>query len=306
MPADAARLQPARVFEVGPRDGLQNERVLVPVEHKLELVERLVAAGLHDIEIGSFVHPKWVPQMADTEQLARRIPRRPGVRYWALVPNYKGYERAVRAGIDHIGVVLSASETHNRNNLNRSREQSLEQIARVARSAVDRGHTWRGYISTAFGCPFEGAIAPEQVIEIADRLRALDAAEISFGDTIGVATPRQVAALCRRLIERFGARRIAMHLHDTRGLGLVNAYAALECGVRIIDSSVAGLGGCPYAPGAAGNIGTEDLVNLLTGSGFDAGIEIERVVDTSRWLRDRVGVTPSSKYFRYASARCSA
>lgn len=295
--------QQVRVVEVGPRDGLQNERVAVPTAVKVQMIERLVEAGLRDVEIGSFVHPKWVPQMADTAEVARRIRRVEGVRYWALVPNQRGLEYAINAGLKHIAVFLSSSETHNRKNLNRSIKESLGTVSTVIEQAVAEGLVVRGYISTVFGCPYEGDVPFDRVLDIGQQLLDVGVQQISLGDTTGMGTPLQVREGCRRSVEVFGEEHVALHLHDTRGLGLVNALQALEVGMRTFDSSMGGMGGCPYAPGAAGNLGTEDLLYLLDSLGYHSGVELERVVTISRDLELDHGATLSSKYFRYASAR---
>lgn len=299
-PSTRSTERDVRVFEVGPRDGLQNERVRVPTEAKIEMIESLVAAGLRDIEIGSFVHPKWVPQMADTLAVAKGITRHPDGRYWALVPNLKGLEFAHQAELDHIAVFLSSSETHNRKNLNRAIDQSLQIVSSVIDEALRGGMEVRGYISTAFGCPYEGDVPFDQVMRIADRLLERGCTQVSLGDTTGMGTPLQVRAGCRRAVEHLGVERVALHLHDTRGLGLVNAVQALEVGMRNFDSSAGGMGGCPYAPGAAGNLGTEDLLYLLETLDYTTGVDLSRIVSISRELELEYGVTLSSKYLGYA------
>ncbi len=291
-----------RVFEVGPRDGLQNEPRSLPVEKKLEFIRRLVASGVKDIEIGSFVHPVWVPQMADTDELVRRLPEAPGVRYWALVPNRRGLERAFEAGIRHISVLVSATETHNLKNLNRTLADGLRENVALAREALAAGAGLRGYCSVAFGCPYEGAVPFDRVLDIADRLLEMGVWEVSLGDTTGVAQPDQVRAAARRALDRYGAERIAFHFHDTRGLGLTNAWAVLEEGAATLDSSTGGIGGCPYAPGAAGNLPTEDLVHLLDRVGVRSGIDLDAIVGVARWLRDDAGLRISARYFQYAVA----
>ena len=293
-----------RVFEVGPRDGLQNLQQQLSVEQKLELIARLAQAGLTDIEIGSFVHPRWVPQMKETDEVARRLPESTGVRFWSLVPNIKGFERALEAGARRISVVMSATRTHNEKNLNRSRAQSLAEIEEIAREAASRELPVRAYLSTAFGCPYEGRVPESEIVRLCEMLLSFNVAEISLGDTIGSGSPGQVAAICRRVLVSTGPARLGVHLHDTRGLGLANAYAALQEGVRTLDSSVGGTGGCPYAPGAAGNIGTEDLINMLDGLGIETGVDVDGVIKTTRWLRDSLGIEPSSKYFAYRNAAC--
>lgn len=285
-----------RVFEVGPRDGLQNESIILPVATKVALIERLAAAGLRDIEIGSFVHPKWVPQMAATDEVARTIDRRDGVRYWALVPNEKGLDRAIDAGVKHVAVFMSSSETHNQRNVNRSIAESLEGLAGVIEAATSAGLQVRAYISTVFGCPYEGDVDFARVIDIATQLLELGAFQISLGDTIGAGQPLQVRAGCRRIIEAFGsAEHFALHLHDTRGLGLVNAFAGYVEGFRCFDSSVGGLGGCPYAPGAPGNLSTESLLKLMHSMELETGVDADAVAATARWLETSVGFSLSSR-----------
>ena len=285
-----------RVFEVGPRDGLQNESVILEVQTKVALIERLVSAGVRDIEIGSFVHPRWVPQMAATDEVAAAIGREDGVRYWALVPNLKGLERALACGIEHVAVFMSSSETHNQRNVNRSIAESLEGLQAVITEARGAGATVRAYISTVFGCPYEGAVDFGRVIQIADKLLEFGAFQVSLGDTIGAGQPLQVRDGCRRIVQAFGsADDFALHFHDTRGLGLVNAFAGYLEGFRAFDSSVGGLGGCPYAPGAPGNLSTESLVKLLRSVEQDPGIDIEALQSTAGWLESSVGFSLSTR-----------
>ncbi|GAB4375748.1 MAG: hydroxymethylglutaryl-CoA lyase [Acidobacteriota bacterium] len=295
-----------RVFEVGPRDGLQNESRILDVDARLELVARLVRAGLRDIEIGAFVHPRWVPQMAGTDELARRLPREDGVRYWALVPNLRGLERARAAGIGHVCLLASATDSHSVRNLNRPMAERERINAEVARAARDEGLAIRGYVSVAFGCPFEGDVPFDRVLAIGERFLENGVDEISLGDTVGFAGPADVARATRRAIAAFGAERVALHLHDTRGLGLANVIAGLDAGARIVDSSVGGIGGCPYAPGAAGNLATEDLVHLLERLEISSGVDLGRLVETSAFLERDCGIEPSSRYYRWASAQPAA
>lgn len=286
----------ARIFEVGPRDGLQNESIILPVDQKVELIHRLADAGLRDIEIGSMVHPKWVPQMAATDEVAQKIDKKEGVRYWALVPNMRGLDRAIEVGLDHVAVFMSSSETHNQRNVNRTIAESLEGLQGVIGHAVDNGVTVRAYISTVFGCPFEGAVDFDRVMEIAEHLLGFGAFQISLGDTTGMGQPLQVKESCARIVDRFGtANDFAIHLHDTHGLGLTNAFAAYVEGFRNFDSSVGGLGGCPYAPGAPGNLGTEDLLNLLDSIGVQTGVDADQVKATSSWLANSIGFKLSSR-----------
>ena len=284
------------MFEVGPRDGLQNESIILPVATKVALIERLADAGLRDIEIGSFVHPKWVPQMAATDDVARAITPRDDVRYWALVPNDTGLQRALDAGVKHVAVFMSSSETHNQRNVNRSIAESLENLSNVIGAATDAGTQVRAYISTVFGCPYEGVVDFARVIDIATQLLEFGAFQVSLGDTIGAGQPLQVRDGCRRIVEAFGtADEFALHLHDTRGLGLVNAFAGYQEGFRCFDSSVGGLGGCPYAPGAPGNLSTESLLKLVHAMGVDTGVDPEAVIATARWLETSVGFSLSTR-----------
>ena len=274
------------IYEVGPRDGLQNEPETVATEHKLALIDGLARAGLRRIEVGSFVSPKWIPQLADAEALTAALPPHPGVRYSALVPNLKGYERlrAAGGGVSVAAVFLSASETHNRKNVNCSIAEGLERVAPVAERARADGLGLRAYVSTVCGCPYEGEVAPAAVVSLTRRLLELGATEISLGDTIGVGHPRQVQALVRAVAGEAPLERIALHLHDTFGRALANVQAGYEAGVRTFDASLGGLGGCPYAPGASGNVATEDVVDLFERAGIATGIDQGRLVDTTHWL----------------------
>ena len=276
------------LYEVGPRDGLQNEPETVPTEAKLELVLRLVRAGLRRIEITSFVSPKWIPQLADADELAARVPRPPGVVYSALVPNEEGYARLREAELPVAAFFVSASETHNRKNVNRGIAEHLERLRPVAARARADGVRLRAYVSTACGCPYEGPVAPAAVVALVARLRELGADEISLGDTIGVGTPGQVRALVRAVAEAHPLERVALHLHDTYGRALANAAAGFEEGVRTFDASLGGLGGCPYAPGASGNVASEDLVDLFEREGVATGVDLDALVAASGWLEDEV------------------
>ncbi len=297
MPESPRPPRAVRVFEVGPRDGLQNHPVTFDAGQRLALIERLVAAGLRDIEIGSFVHPKWVPQMAGTDEVARGLPGAPGVRFWGLVPNVTGLERALDAGMRHVSVVMSASETHNEKNLNRDREQSLAAVGEVLGAAGTSGASTRAYLSTAFGCPYEGDVAAGEVLRLVRRLFDAGADEVVLSDTIGSAIPSQVTALCRSALALAGRAEIALHVHDTRGLGLANALAALAAGVRTLDGSIGGIGGCPYAPGASGNLATEDLVHALGREGHETGVDLDALVAATRWMRAELDVAPASRVF---------
>jgi len=295
------------VYEVSPRDGLQNEARPVPLEGKVRLIEALVRAGLKRIELTSFVSPRWVPQLADAEELIRTIlPRSEGVTYSALVPNATGLERALRVGLPEIAVFLSASETHNRKNTNKSIARSLETFAEVVPPARQAGLRVRAYISTVWGCPYEGDVPVERSLELAQALLELDCYQVSLGDTIGVGTPLQTRRLLERFLAEIPAPRLAMHCHDTRGTALVNCLVGLELGIRDFDSSVAGLGGCPYAPGAAGNLATEDLVYMLEGMGIRTGVDLELVVEAGRVAERVVGRTLPGKVHQAGPPRVRA
>jgi isopropylmalate/homocitrate/citramalate synthase len=270
-----------KVVEVGPRDGLQNEKVTIPFEVKVDYITALGDAGLRVIEAGAFVSPKWVPQMADTAEVYRNIPKDPGVEYPVLVPNLKGLERALEAGVTSIAIFTAASDTFNKRNINMSIDESFENYIPVAARAAQEGMRMRGYVSTAFGCPFEGDVPPEKVLEVVARLLDLGCYEVSVGDTIGVGTPMQVQGVIGMLRQVVPATRLAMHFHDTRGTALANTLAALELGIATFDASSGGLGGCPYAPGASGNLATEDLVYMLDGMGLESGVNLEKLVAAS-------------------------
>jgi hydroxymethylglutaryl-CoA lyase len=265
------------VNEVGPRDGLQNQPIHVPLEDKLELIEALVAAGIRSIEATSFVSPKAVPQMADADQLFPRLPSPDRVRYSALVPNARGLDRALAAGVREVAVVLSATETMNRRNINMSLEEARRACTEVIAAAAARGARTRAYVAVAFTCPFEGPVARSHVVDLAHAMFDGGADEVVIADTIGAASPREVQDLLGESVTAFGADRLAAHLHDTRGFALANAWAALSVGIRRFDASIGGLGGCPFAPGAAGNLATEDLVVLADQCGFDTGISVPRL-----------------------------
>ena len=270
-----------RIVEVGARDGLQNEKITIPTEAKVDLITALADAGLRVIEAGAFVSPKWVPQMADTADVFRDIPKDPGVEYPVLVPNMKGLERAIEAGVKSIAVFTAASDTFNRRNINMSIAESFENYAPVAARARAEGMRIRGYVSTAFGCPYEGDVPAETVLEVSARLLDLGCYEVSVGDTIGVGTPMQVQGVIGVLLQVIPASKLAMHFHDTRGTALANTLAALEMGIPTFDASAGGLGGCPYAPGASGNLATEDLVYMLERMGIETGVSLDRLVAAS-------------------------
>jgi len=274
------------VYEVSPRDGLQNEAVTVPTTRKIRLIEGLVHAGLKRIEATSFVSPRWVPQLGDAEEVCSLLPRDPGVTFSALCPNEKGLERAIAAKIPEIGVFMSASETHNRKNVNKTTAATLEVFHRVIGPAIRSGMRVRGYVSTMWGCPYEGDIDPKVGLSIAKQLLSEGCYQISLGDTIGVGTPRQTRDILQLFLAEIPADKIAMHMHDTRGTALANIVVGLEMGIRTFDAAVGGLGGCPYAPGATGNIVTEDLVFLLESSGFRTGIDIEKLMAARKVLAE--------------------
>lgn len=284
-----------RIVEVGPRDGLQNEKQPIDVAVKIKLVEMLADAGLTSIETGSFVNPKWVPQMAGSEEVFAGLKRRPGVVYSALTPNLKGFERAHAAGASEVAVFTAASETFAQKNTNCSIAESLGRAKLLMDAAAEQALPVRGYISCVVGCPYEGDIRPAQVAEVAEQLLAIGCYEISLGDTIGVGTPASVVAMLEAVLEKVPVARTAVHLHDTYGQALANIYAALQMGVSVIDSSVAGLGGCPYAKGASGNVATEDVVYLLNGLGIAHGVDLDKLVTAGQFICDSLGRDNGSK-----------
>lgn len=278
------------IYEVGARDGLQNESAVVGVEVKAEFIARLAAAGLGVIEATSFVRPDWVPQLADAGELLAALPRAAGVRYPVLVPNERGLDRALAAGVTEIAVFASATETFARRNLNRTVDESIAMFAPVIARARAGGLAVRGYVSMCLGDPWEGDVPIEQVVSVAGRLLDLGCAQLSIGDTIGVGTPGQVTALIGALVASgAGLDRIAVHFHDTYGQALANTLAALRCGVTTVDASAGGLGGCPYAGSATGNLATEDLVWMLDGLGIETGVDVRKLAETSRWMARRLG-----------------
>jgi len=294
-----------RIVEVGPRDGLQNEPANVPTAVKIELIERLADAGLPVVEATAFVSPKWVPQMSDSAEVFAGIRKRPGVAYPALVPNMKGFEAARAAGAEEIAVFGAASETFSRKNINCSIEQSLERFAPVVKAARARKMSVRGYISCAAGCPYEGEVKPQAVAAVAEKLYRMGCYEISLGDTIGVGTPGRIRAMIEAVAKKVPIGRLAGHYHDTYGQALANIYASLEAGVRTFDSSVAGLGGCPYAKGATGNVATEDVVYMLDGLGIETGVDLMKVLRTGQFICRALGREPSSKVARALAAKDS-
>ncbi len=283
------------VYEVSLRDGLQNERVTVSLADKLRLIDALVASGLSRIEITSFVSPKWIPQLADGDDVARLAKAPPGVTFSALVPNARGLERARAAGMKEVAVFLSASETHNQKNVNKSIEASLRASREVAAAAKPLGIKVRGYVSTVWGCPYEGDVDPERALAIAKELHEMGVYQISLGDTIGVGTPRQTSRIVEMMSKELPLEEIALHMHDTRGTALANILVGLEMGIRTFDASVGGMGGCPYAPGAAGNVATEDLVYMLSGMGIETGVDLPRLIEAGRAAGSIVGRTLPGK-----------
>jgi hydroxymethylglutaryl-CoA lyase len=296
----AMKTLPRRVtiVEVGPRDGLQNESALVPTPLKIAFVDALTSAGLSAIEVSAFVSPKWVPQMGDASEVFAGITRREGVRYGALVPNRAGLDRALAAGVRDIAIFAAASETFSRKNINQSIDASFVTYREVTDAAMQAGLRVRAYLSTSFGCPYEGAVAPEHVVALTERLLQLGAYEVAVSDTIGIAHPGQVSELLDRLLARVETERVALHFHDTRGTALANVLAALHHGITTFDSSAGGLGGCPYAPGAAGNLATEDLLYMLNGLGIDTGVSLDGVVQASRAIEGVIGHPLPSRYVR--------
>jgi isopropylmalate/homocitrate/citramalate synthase len=300
-------MRPSRVtvVEVGPRDGLQNEAAAVPARDKIEFIDRLSAASLPVIEVTAFVSPRWVPQMGDAVEVFTGINRRAATRYSALVPNLQGLERARAAGVLEIAIFAAASESFSRKNINQSIGESLEQYRGVCERARELGVRVRAYLSTAFGCPFEGDVAPDRVADVASSLFSMGAFEVAVSDTIGIAHPGQVPRVVAAVAGRVPLEQIALHFHDTRGTALANVLTALDLGVATFDASAGGLGGCPYAPGATGNLATEDLVYMLDGLGVESGVQLDALVDASRFIESRIGHPLPSRYYRAAHARAA-
>jgi hydroxymethylglutaryl-CoA lyase len=291
------------VVEVGPRDGLQNERVSVPTVDKIEFVNRLSTANLPVIEVSAFVSPKWVPQMGDASEVFAGIARRPGTRYSALVPNLAGLDRALTVGVSEIAVFAASTETFSRKNINQSIDESLSNYRQVCERALVAGLRVRGYLSTAFGCPFEGEVAPDRVAEVAGRIADLGVFEVSVSDTIGIAHPGQVPLVLEAVLRRLPVEKVALHFHDTRGTALANVLAALPFGVATFDASAGGLGGCPYAPGAAGNLATEDLIYMLNGLEIDTGVSLSAVTDASAFIESKLDHRLPSRYSQAIRSR---
>ncbi len=305
LPTLPALPQTVRVVEVGPRDGLQNEKALIPTEQKIQFIAMLAEAGLPVVEATSFVNPRAIPQLSDASEVMAGLTRLPTTSYPVLVPNLKGMERALAADVRAIAVFTAASESFTRHNINATIAQSLDNFRPVVALAQQEGMPVRGYISTAFGCPYEGAVEPRQVLNVAQALLEMGVNELSLGDTIGVATPNQVVDVLGLLLTEgaIPVEQLAVHFHDTRGTALANVLMALQLGISIVDSSAGGLGGCPYAPGAAGNLATEDLLYMLHGMGIKTGVNLEKVVAASRFIAPLLGHAPTSKYYQATAGK---
>jgi hydroxymethylglutaryl-CoA lyase len=288
----------ATIYEVGPRDGLQNESRMVPTADKIALIDRLSATGLTHIEISSFVNPRWIPQLADASEVSRGIVRRPGIVYSALVPNRQGLEAALAAGMTTVAVFLSASETHNKKNVNKTIAQTLRAFEDVVAPARAAGAKVRAYVSTVYGCPYEGEVDPRRAVELSVTLRDMGVYQVSLGDTIGVANPAQVERVLDLVLAEVAPEQLALHFHDTRGTALANCLVGLALGIHTIDAAVGGLGGCPYAPGASGNLATEDVVACLQGMGVDTGVDLDALVACSKQIAAFVGHELPSRYLK--------
>lgn len=295
-----------RLVEVGPRDGLQNEKQHVPTATKIELIGRLADCGLTVIEATAFVSPKWVPQMADAAEVMQGIEKRDGVHYPVLVPNEKGLEAALAAGVEEVAVFAAASEAFSQKNINCSIRESLERFKPVLARAKEVGIKVRGYVSCALGCPYQGDVAATAVADVAWALFEMGCYEISLGDTIGIGTPGKTRSMIEAVARRVPIKKLAGHYHDTYGMAIANIYASLQAGVNVFDAAVGGLGGCPYAKGASGNVATEDVVWLLQGLGIDCGVDLDRLVDTAAWISSRLGRAPVSKVAQAILARRGA
>jgi isopropylmalate/homocitrate/citramalate synthase len=292
-----------RIVEVGPRDGLQNEAVMVAAEDKVRFISMLADAGFEEVEATSFVSPKAIPRLSDADRVFPALERLHGTRYPVLVPNVRGLERALEAGVREIAVFTAASNTFNKRNINATIDESLDNIAAVVARAKPAGVRIRGYVSTCFGCPFEGDVPAQTVLDVSQRLWDLGVDELSIGDTIGVATPNQIEEVVALLETRIPLDAIGLHLHDTRGTALANTIVALQMGVTCFDASAGGLGGCPYAPGASGNLATEDLLYMLHGMGIETGVDLGKVVDASRFIAGVLGHSLSSRYLAACAAQ---
>jgi hydroxymethylglutaryl-CoA lyase len=284
-----------RIVEVGPRDGLQNESQIVPAATKIAFIDRLSQTGLKTIEATSFVSPKWVPQLADAAEVYAAIRRRPGIRYPVLVPNAQGFARALEVGVDEIAVFTAASEAFTQKNINATIAESLERFAPVLSDAKSRGIPVRGYVSTVLGCPYQGAVPVPNVVRVAQALHQAGCYEISLGDTIGIGTPDAAKRMLAAVAEAVPIEALAIHFHDTRGQALANILACLDLGVSVVDSSTAGLGGCPYARGASGNVATEEVLYLLNGLDIETGVDLDAIIDCGRFIASALGKPPASK-----------
>jgi isopropylmalate/homocitrate/citramalate synthase len=298
--------QSVRIVEVGPRDGLQNEMAIIPTKQKIQFIQMLADAGLPVVEATSFVSPRAIPQLSDASEVMANLSRRVSTSYPVLVPNLRGMERALAVGVRAIAVFTAASESFTRHNINASIEESLAHFRPVIALAQQENVKIRGYISTVFGCPYEGKVEPQRVLYVAQALLEMGVDELSLGDTIGVATPNQVVDMMNLLLYdgAIPIRQLAVHFHDTRGTALANVLMALECGISIIDSSAGGFGGCPYAPGAAGNLATEDLLYMLHGMGIYTGVDLDKVVAATNFIYPLLGHPPTSKYYQAAISAC--
>ncbi len=286
------------IYEVGPRDGLQNEARQVPTADKLKFIDALVGAGIRDIEITSFVSPKWIPQLADAAEVARGVQRPPGVKMSALVPNRRGLDTALASGMKVVAVFLSASETHNKKNVNKTIADTLAAFDEVVPVALAAKVAVRAYVSTVFGCPYEGDVDPHRVVDLMGKLRDMGVYQVSLGDTIGVANPKQTEEVLAKVLAAHPADAIAMHFHDTQGTALANCLVGLQMGITTIDAAAGGLGGCPYAPGASGNLATEDVVAMLHSMGVKTGIDLDKLTEASRTAATFVGHELPSKYLK--------
>lgn len=276
------------IKEVGPRDGLQNEKKIILTKDKINWIDQLSETGLNYIEVTSFVNPSWIPALADALEVAKGINKKPGITYSALVPNIRGLERTIEADIDEVAIFMSASEQHNLKNINKSIADTYPVLKPVVAESIKADKKVRGYISTVFGCPYEGKVSIDNILKVSENLFEMGIYELSFGDTIGVANPRQVYEVLEELIKRFPADKLAMHFHNTRGTALANILASLEMGIYTFDSSVGGIGGCPYAPGASGNVATDDLVYMLNSMNIDTGINLEKILESAKYIQKKI------------------
>lgn len=292
-----------QIKEVGPRDGLQNEKKRVSTADKVKWINMLSESGVKEIEYSSFVHPKWVPALSDAHEVGKKIKRHPNVRYSALVPNMKGLEFALEAGIDGASIFMSASETHNKKNINKSIDETYPVLKEVVDAAKKAGKHVTGYVSTVFDCPYEGKISPEQTIRVCDQLLSYGVDDISLGDTIGTAVPSEVDKLLTEVLKRIPKEKVIMHFHDTRGMAIANIMESMDHGITRFDSSIGGLGGCPYAPGAAGNVATNDVLYLLHGMGIYTGINDQKLQEAALFIQNKLGKTLPSKSLAYAAAQ---